>query len=98
MKNDALPTSGTDVIYCCLAQLSASEVLLASPQHQPASMQEVFCRRLPLCRFDALVIHVGTAFLNGAASSALGIGQSASHEKVNNGARFAGGNLSLIHI
>ncbi len=33
MKNDALPTSGTDVIYRCLAQLSASKVLLASAQN-----------------------------------------------------------------
>lgn len=33
MKNDALPASGTDVIYRCLAQLSASKVLLASAQN-----------------------------------------------------------------
>ena len=80
MKNDVLPTSGMDVIYYCLAQLSASEVLLASTQNEPAVMQEVFCRRLPLCRFDALVIHVGAAFFDGAASSPLGIGQAAGHQ------------------
>ena len=80
MKNDALPTSGMGVIYCCLAQLSASEVLLASAQNEPAAMQEVVGRRLPLCRFDALVIDVGAAFLDGAASSTLGIGQTAGHQ------------------